>query len=228
MIILSPKKIAGTLLGAATFIALVNVVSDLYAQFSGGESLRFSRLFSFDDKITIPTWYSSSLMLLCALLCGAIACDSRAKSDRQSGYWAFFSLVFLLFSLDEVTALHLRLDFISRYMFQLGGFRYGLYLLLVAAIAATVWICRKFFAQLPSQTRWQLGAGSFFYIAAIVVDQLDKRIWRGQDLYTVAHAPGLFTAVDELLELVGLVVFIYALLTYIGKSIKELQIRIQA
>jgi hypothetical protein len=228
MIILSPKKIAGTLFAGAVFIALVNVVSDLYQQFSGGGYLKFSRLFSFADKVTVPTWYSSTLMLFCALLLGAIAYDSHTQGDRYSRYWAFFAIVFLALSLDEVAAIHDRLRFVIRYVWQSKLLRYGLYLLTAALISSVLWICRKFFAQLPSQTRWQFGIGSLFYVSSIIIDRFDKRIWRGQDLYTVAHAPGLFTVVDELLELVGLVVFIYALLAYIGRTIKELQIRIHS
>jgi hypothetical protein len=226
MIVLSPKKVAGTLCAGAVFIALVNVFSDLYHFFSGGGYLKFSRFFSFDSKISIPTWYSSTLMLICALLLGAIANHSRGKGDRDWVPWGFFALVFLALSLDEVAGIHVRINFMTRYVLQSQAIRYGMYLMIAASVGLVLWVCRKFFARLPKETRWQLSAGSLFYIGSVAIDRFDKRIWREQDFYTVSQTPGLFTALDELLELVGLVIFIYALLTYIGKTIKELQIKI--
>jgi uncharacterized membrane protein (UPF0136 family) len=226
MITVSPRKVSATLLSGAIFIAFFNIANDLYHQFSGGGSLRFSGLFSFAGKVTIPTWYSSSLMMLCALLLAGIAQNSRARGERYFLHWACFAIAFLAFSLDEVAAVHLRLDFMTRHLLNLGSFRYGVYLFVVAAIAGIFWGCRKFFTQLPMQTRCQLGIGWLFYIAAILIDRFDKRIWREQSFYAFAPLPELLTVVDELFELVGLVVFIYALLTYIGISFKELQIRI--
>jgi hypothetical protein len=230
MVILSPKRIAAVLLSGTIFIALVNVLSDLYRQLSGGKNLTLTGPFRLDEKITVPTWYSSSLMLICAVLLGLIAADKRSQGDRYANHWGFLSLLLLLLSVDEVSALHLRVDFVSRYVLQLGVLRYGLYLLIALALGAIVWFYRKFWMHLPRPTQWQIGAVGLFYAASILIDKTTKRLL-GDGEYLTGNLSILHKTItstgDEFLELVGLVVLVYALLSYIGSQIKELHITIR-
>jgi hypothetical protein len=64
-------------------------------------------LFSLSYEGNLPTWYSSALLLACAITLAAIAPSAAAGQGR---YWGLLSALFGYLSIDEAVGLHEQLD----------------------------------------------------------------------------------------------------------------------
>lgn len=67
------------------------------------------RLFDVNIESNVPTWYSSALLLGCAVLAGLLAALARRAGSRDAGAWTGLAAVLALLSLDEIAVLHERL-----------------------------------------------------------------------------------------------------------------------
>jgi len=227
MLVLSPKRITVTLSVFAFTLLLISIVRNIYQQFTGAE-LRVGTIFSFGDQVNVPTWYSSSLMLLCALLMLVIAWNSHNNGDRFARHWGFLSLLFVLLSANEVALLHRRLFVFFIYVLPLPGKRLIGFFLLTACVVGLFLAYRKFLAHLPKQILSSFVVVGTLYFAAALIDKLDKReYWRYVETFGVERSPGLLTTVDEMLELIGVIILIHAVLSYMSLHIKELRFYIK-
>ncbi|MDQ2913437.1 MAG: hypothetical protein M3T56_09295 [Chloroflexota bacterium] len=113
----------------------------------------FIHAVSFDEEANVPTWNSSSVLLVCSGLLALIAYSTRHAQGRFARHWAVLAVIFLALSIDEEAALHegaIRL----RDTFRLGGFFYYAWvipgLIFVAVVGAAF---LRFVLSLPPRTR---------------------------------------------------------------------------
>src|SRR5256885_4802293 len=66
----------------------------------------FERLFDLDAEANIPTWFSSALLLMCAMLLAANAAAKWKTRDRYTIHWIVLSVIFLYLSVDETAIIH--------------------------------------------------------------------------------------------------------------------------
>ena len=131
----SPAAAVGTLSASwrklilsVSLILLLTSVSRQYLTGTSGHIGEF--LFGFDlmEEMTVATWWMSALLLLCSL--SFYEFYSRGTGGRRTP-WLLLSLIFLLFSWDELGSLH------ERYFRFRSGVGIGTVVLLtVGAIAA--------------------------------------------------------------------------------------------
>jgi hypothetical protein len=181
-----------------------------------GESV--VRLTWLDGEANIPSWYSASLLLLCSLLLAAIAFAHKHHRLGHSVHWLVLSLIFAFLSLDETAQLHELSISPLRRMFDATGFFYYAWII-PAGLCVALFVAGylSFLAKLPARTRRLfLLAGAIFVGAAIGVEAVSgmQASLQGEDNLTY-H---LIITVEELLEMTGIVVFIYALLDYMGRQ----------
>jgi hypothetical protein len=184
------------------------------------------RLLWLDGEANIPTWYSASLLLLCASLLGIIACAHRHRDRVHGVRWVILALVFGLLSLDEMAQLHELSIAPLRERFHTTRFLYYAWVIpagVSVGIFALAYL--SFLARLPGKTaRLILLAGALYVGGAIGVEALSG----AQSFLHGEHNVGYHAIItlEELLEMTGLVVFIYALLDYIGHQFTTLQFRV--
>ncbi len=166
------------------------------------------QLFDVDVEQNLPTWYSAAALLLASALLLLLAGQKRSERDPWFLHWYGLSLGFALLSLDEVAGLHETLNSIVDYSWAIpGGIAAGLCGLAYA----------RFLLHLPLRTRCLfLIAGAAFVAGALGVEM-------GTDWYDDADLLNtlpynLWTAVEEGLEMAGVVLFIYALLAYMSRD----------
>ncbi len=223
MLVLSPKRITATLSAFALVLLLISVARNFHYQITGAE-LRVGTIFSFGDQVNVPTWYSSSLMLLCALLMLVIAWDSHDKGDRFARHWGFLSLLLIFLSANEVVLLHRRLFALFIYVLPLPGKHLIGFFLLTTFVVGLFLAYRKFLACLPRQILSSFVAVGTLYFAAALIDKLDKReYWRYMQTFGIERSPRLLTTVDEMLELISVIILIHAVLSYMSLHVKELR-----
>ncbi|HEY9761210.1 MAG TPA: hypothetical protein V6D07_01730 [Trichocoleus sp.] len=210
----APKRIAKficlTILGLTTAHISMKVLKYLM----GSTPIGY-RLFDFDNEQNIPAWYSSSLLLFCAGLLYFIAQIKHRSAAPYRYYWSFLSLVFLGLSLDEAVSLHEELIEPLRTNFNLSGVLYFSWVIpgiaLVGILGFVYW---KFLADLPAQTRKLILIAASLYLVGAVGCELV-----GGKITEMSSSPrglyGLVITLEELLEMLGLNVFLYALMSYL-------------
>ncbi len=215
-LLISPKRAALALAGVTTFLTLVSFVGYLF-EASLGE---FVKLISVGSDTSLPAWYSSLALLLCCMLLAVIAVARRRTGGRFALRWAGLSLIFLYLSADEMLRLHERAsDKVVQPAFRYLGVQaegllnypwIALYAPLVLVFAFAYF---GFWIALPAKTRFLfLAAAALFVGGGIGVEAFNALY---DDLYghedLVAEA---MTHLEELFEMMGVVVFVYALLSY--------------
>jgi hypothetical protein len=171
------------------------------------------RLFDVNGEGNVPSWFSSALLMGCALLAGLLASLVRRAGGRDAGWWAGLAAVLALLSLDEIAGLHERLGGPAGGVLgdaARGPLRFawvvpGVLLVLVVGVAFLGFVRR-----LPGDTRrLVVTAGAMYLVAAVGLEAaggvvLDAQGDRGGYL--------LVTAAEEGLEMSGSVLLLYALL----------------
>ncbi len=183
----------------------------------------YLRIVDLGFEANIPTWYSSLLLFVCSLLLFQISRSVREQSSQYASHWAALSALFLFLSMDEVASLHERSTKPLRQFLGASGFLYytwvlpGLFLVLVVGLASV-----KFLLHLDPRTRRRvLVAGCLFVGGSIGMDMVSGA-WAGK------HGENgltylLMSDVEEVLEMTGTLVFIYALLAFLKSSSETTQ-----
>jgi hypothetical protein len=183
-------------------------------------------LFELDREANIPTFYQSVTILLCAGLLAGITIAKKKAGTREYLYWAGLALIFLFLSVDETAGIHERLINPLRNALHTSGILffawvipYGILLIVMMAFYF------RFLFSLPVRSRYWIIFAGILYIAGALGGELLGGFWaglHGQENLTYT----LITTGEESLEMVGILAFIYALMSYITSQLKDLSFRI--
>jgi hypothetical protein len=177
-----------------------------------------TRLWFLDYEANIPTWFSSSILLMAALLLGVIAVAKRRLSDPFALQWGILAALFLYLSLDEAAIIHEMAIMPLRMAFQLGGiFYYGWVIPALVAVLILLWLYRKFLSHLPPPTRIGFIIAGVVYVGGAVGVEVISGLYAEQ-YGEVGIVYDLIITCEEVLEMLGIVLFIYALLSYLSHS----------
>lgn len=184
-----------------------------------------------DHDLSLPSWYSALLLLLASGLLAAITYAKRIEGSHYVRHWAVLSVIFLFLSCDEMLRIHERIaNVLIKPALDALGFvpsgilHYPWVLLYGPLVLVFVLAYFKFWLNLPSQIRMLfLVAGAFYVGGALGVELIAA--WfdsAGSDIgvFLAAHA-------EELMEMLGAVIFAYALMSYLRErlGVKEVQLR---
>lgn len=231
MFSIAPKKALRILLLIIIGISLIDVVLQYSKFFLGHERLfGLANLLDVDSENSLPNWYSSITLFICAALLFVISLVKKQEGDRYSNHWKWLSVIFLYISLDESAGIHELLIDPLRDSFHLSGFLYYPWVIVAGTLVVTIFfIYLKFLFALPVRTRFLfllagaiyiMGAAGFEMIGGEFISTHLSKVatgWEGFEFH-------LFIGVEEFLEKVGVGLFIYALLEYISDYIKEVRI----
>lgn len=229
-IYLSPKRTIRFLLLVVLGLILVSLVGQFTIYFLPDYPFKdnFAELFDVDGEKNIPALYSTSALLLCSILLANIAYAKKVARDRYVRYWQALSIIFLYLSLDEAFNVHEVLGLMLRSGMPASGF---LYYAWVLPGFIFVIICLLAFLQLlthlPAKTRHLfLIAGTLFVGGAIGINVVTGYYVNGHGDQNMTYA--ILSAIEESLEMLGIIVFIYALLSYMTSYInmKDLTLRV--
>jgi hypothetical protein len=212
------------------------------------------RMFDVGEERSIPTWFSSILLLLCSILLAVVTVAKRQRNDRYTLHWGILSLILLLLSLDEVASIH---EAIGQQSERLLLYTTGLtpsgaisfFWVVPGAIFVLIVLLAylRFLADLPQTTRrWFLFAGALFVLGALGIEMLTAQVvsssdaiagWiesasggmigRGSANAIPTILKGLQTSVEEMFEMLGLTAFAYALLAYISSYVEDISVRVR-
>jgi hypothetical protein len=172
----------------------------------------------------VPTWYISSLLLLCAGVLALIATSKQKKRQPYVMHWWILAFAFLFISCDETATIHE----LSSGWFNLHGiFYYGWVIPGSLVVVGMGLLFLTFLGHLPRRTRVRFVVAGFIYVTgALCLDMvcayLDERSGTDTILY------GMFDLIEESLEILGITLFLLALLDYVNPQADALRLSIHA
>jgi hypothetical protein len=222
---LSPRKLALILVVIVTGLLLGGVATQYIKYVYGYDSqLGLVRLFNLGGENNLPAWYSSVMLLLSSGVLGIIGLHHRREANLYGWHWLALALIFLGLSVDEAASIHERMGdpLVHRWLEAIG------YLDSALLVIGTAWVLAgvlfavivfllfwRFLQDLPLATKALfLIAGALYIAGAIGLEAVGGQYLAHHGGNTLTYS--MMVAVEEGLEMFGVVVFLYALMLYMA------------
>jgi hypothetical protein len=213
-IVLSPRKVARLLLIIMGFL-LVGRIATGWWHLAIGHEDRFGlmRQFNTNCEANAPTYFSDLILLLAAVLLALISATKRRRRDRYARQWTALACLLFYLSVDEACQIH---EYWGAGL-QALGVHLGVFMnyswvpLGVAAVVGVSAFFLPFVMSLPRRWKRAFIAAAFMYV---VCGALGGEVVNAFTEHSrLAYAAG--EAFEEFSEMGGVVMLIWALLTYV-------------
>lgn len=170
--------------------------------------------FDLDAESNLPTWYSSIMLLACAVLLGRIASATRRVGGRFVGHWRALSVIFAFLSLDEIAQLHEHLGRLHEAWHTHGIFYFAWVIPAGIAVLVFAALFLRFLFHLSRPIRWRVAAAGVVFVGgALVVEALGG--WRAETMGMNNMTHSLIATVEEVMELAGVAWFLVTLMRHL-------------
>ena len=227
---IAPERVLYWLLAVIAMLLLAATLG-MFAYLGFGRSTAWGvrKLFDVSKENNIPTYFSAFQLLAAAGLLGVIA--RHEALIRSPWRWHFLVLAvgFVVLSIDEMASIHeALLSRLGRSL--LGEALYFTWLgpaFVIVALVALSYL--RFLLALPRRFQVLFAAsGAVFVAGAVGAEWVGSEIARDRLGDDASWAYQLQVIVEEGLEMVGIALFIYALLLYIAQARISLVARVEA
>ena len=232
-LLLNPTSIAWSL-GVMTFLLIFANCAALLADYlTGYNSMVIHKLVKFfyvELELNAPAFFSTLLLLFASLLLAIITVLKKKQTASFVLYWSILSIGFLFMAFDEIAAVHERL--IEPMRAILGEQNLGIFYFAWVVPAVVLVVCLgifflKFLINLPAKTRWTFLIAATLYLGgAVGLEMVEGWYSEINGRETLLYIT--LTTLEETLEMVGTVVFIWALLGYIADAYEKVEVRFGA
>jgi hypothetical protein len=214
----SIARLRHRLLAVWLLLTAAGLVVEL-AKSASGRTLKHALVYflGLSYEKNLPTWYSASLLLLCGVLLLLVSAAKVQVAGTYRWHWKLLAVIFLYMSLDEAISLHELLS---------GFFNYGGVLYFGWVIPASIFVLvvgsayLSFLFHLPLRTRNQFVIAGALYVGGALGIEFLLGYWTdlagGKNLVY-----GLIDLVEESLEILGVTLFVCALLEYLAEGAEK-------
>ena len=228
-IILKPRKTAGILSIIVLLLTLAHIAGQYSTYYLGYDNI-FGLIpqFNLNSEQNIPALFSTLILLLSSILLAIIAYAVKKSCASYFYHWLGLSLIFLFLSMDESLSFHESMTVPLRKGLNTSGILFYAWVIPYGiALLILIFLYLKFFISLPAKTRKLFIIAAVVYLLGVIGIELiggriDEQIGRHNATYVV------YSTIEEVLEMGGIVVFIYALMYYISIEFNNLRFRISA
>jgi hypothetical protein len=171
-------------------------------------------LFDVDGEGNLPSWLSSALLLVAALLLWGIAVQARAAGDPWHRHWALLALGVAYLSLDEAAQVHERLLIpVGALLVDAQGvFTFGWVVVAGPVLVVFALTYLRFLAALPAAVRRGLVIAAVVYVLGALGLELVGGLILDRG-YAEASVPYILeTSAEEFLEMAGLTLLLRVLI----------------
>ena len=222
----STNRIFKCLLLLVIGLLLLSIISTTSVRYLPDYPLRdmLEDILSVDKEMSLPTFYSVYAIQACALLLGAIAYLVEVRRERYLRHWQMLSLTFFYLSFDEALSLHEKAIKPIGDFFDTSGVLHYAWVIPAAVLVAVFFLAYlKFLLALPAKIRslFVIGGGVF------VLGALGMEMVGGQFVMMGLYNSYLYTLLvncEEFLEMLGILIFMYALLTFLRMKLSSVEI----
>lgn len=228
---INPGKVARVLAAIAVCLALLSIVGKYVEDAAGGEDAililsNLVRLFNVNRELSIPAWFSAAMLLSCAATLAVIALAKR--EDRYARHWVGLAIIFLYLSIDEASAIHEKFTEPLQIWLEPTGVLFFAWVIIGAPLVVIFALFYlRFLLHLPPHIRILVALAGVTYVGgAIIVEGISASQWYldgGSSLFYSAIG-----TVEELFEMFGVILFLYALLAYVERVQVGVQLQPQS
>lgn len=226
-ITINKKLVTWLIISGALFIITAGAGREIFLLIYGEHTiLKGIRIFNLDSENSLPTWFSSFLLLLCALQLALIARAKSQKKDSFVKHWAFLAIFFFLMSIDESASIHELVVRPLRNAFDLGGIFYFSWVIPAFFIVVAIAIAYiPFFLHLPRKTALLFFlAGSLYVGGALGIELAGGYLAEKYGEHYPAYI--LSTIIEETFEIIGLLIFFATLFLVMTSLTREWKLKI--
>lgn len=214
-----PGRTARWLTAAVLAMAALSVIGQVVRYRATNESVRrIALLFKLSAEHTIPAYASAAMLLASAGLLWAIGRRARGAAEPFAAHWTWLGVIFAYLSVDEAVGIHERATEPMRAVMgrHADGFLHYAWVVPAAALVVAVGLAYLGFLRhlRPTVRNRMLLAGATYVGGAIGMEMVGAHFASTIGTSSVAYA--LSAVVEETMEMLGVVVFIHALLTYLS------------
>lgn len=226
-ITLSAQRIFRLLLLILGFLVTAHIVTQSVLRYlhpSWGVELMLR--WDLEQEISIPTWYSHSLLLTAAVLLTIIAADQWHARARQKRYWAALAVIFLYLSIDEGASLHeLAVRPVTKALNIQNSFLVLAWIIPAAALLCVFFVVYfRFWWSLPAAIRILFAAAAAIYLGGALITESMSSAYAAR--YGIDNfGMSLMRVLEEGLEICGVSVFVYALLRYAAVTVRPVTLQ---
>lgn len=200
----------GRVLGC-TAIALtlvhVAVMTGLYNNALPFSDWRYVAFFDLDTEGSLGTWFSTLILLFAGQLLLLQAWSARRQRSTWWVWWLVLAIGFHVMSVEEIVQVH---EYVNTVVLDTHWTTYGAIIVAVVAIAYL-----PFLRNLPAKTMWLFVAAGIIYVGGAMGVERAATTWyeARRQMNTLPY--NLWTALEECMEMAGIILFIHALLAYL-------------
>lgn len=213
----SARRVTIVLAAGVAVLTVANAVVAV-AGHHGSDLRSHARLFDVDIEQSVPTWFSALLILLAATLMVVVAVQPAERRDRRR--WRILAVLALAMSIDEVAVYHEQWINPTRNALGVGGALYFAWVIPAMALVGVVAISHlRFLARLPRATAVGLVLSAGCYVTgAVGVEMLSAVEGQQRDFQGYEGLRyDLIVAVEELLEMAGVLGAVHTLLRHLER-----------
>lgn len=201
---LSSRTLPQALLIAALLLLALHTALYFYHYRIDKLSWVLLQLFDVDQENNLPSWYSGIVLALTSCLLWVCAHEQRPHGGAWVRHWYALSIGFLLLPLDEIAGVHESINsvIVMSWAIPAGILAAGIGLLFV-----------PFMLHLPRRTAQLFAVAATAYLVGAIALEIVGNDMVGRGLRD-SLGYKLTTAVEESFEMLGIVLFVYALLAY--------------
>lgn len=181
------------------------------------------RQFDLNEEGTVPTYFSSVLLLAVSAL---LAWASLGERDRvQRWMWWGLAVIFFAMSIDEAVSIHESVAKPFRERLDTTGWLYHAWVIVALPFVGVVGLVYlRFLVRLPRRyALWFAAAGLIYVSGALGMEMVGGVVATTTGIESMQYA--LTATIEELLELVGLAAFAVGLISYLGSAGPDLEVR---
>jgi hypothetical protein len=215
-----PLTFSKRLLIIAVILLILNLCGIYLKKVLAIDNFVSNALFFFFDassEANIPTFFSSLILFISAVILYVIY-KTTPKGVGEKSYWGALMIIFAWLSVDETASIHEQFGKIGKTLHLNSGYLYYSWIIpyILFAIIAFFFFFR-FLLKLPNATRILFIISGFIYTgAAICFELFEGNIAKKYGPNTLNDL--LLCATEEFLEMTGIIIFIYALLSYFAAT----------
>ena len=223
---IKPQTIFNRLLFFITFLFIINLIG-LFSKYSFEYDYYLIPLFDFNTERNIPTLYSSFALIISAVLLFVIAWTHK-RFNRSYLMWSGLAVIFLYLSIDEIASIHEKLTTPTQetlHTSEYGLFRNAWIIPYGIALLVFVLTYIRFLLNLPKKIKLLFVlSGTTFIFGAIGLESIGgiEVINNNSLLYLFINS------CEEYLEMLGIIIFIYTLLSYLTSEYGTVTFTIKA
>jgi hypothetical protein len=205
-----------------------NVISHHVAPTPEHKLAKLMNRFDLNFEPSIPAWYSASALLVSSGLLFVIGISKWQAKDSLFKHWLVLGILFLGLSADEAARFHEMIHIVIVSQIEVSGIFYFPWVVPALIFVGFVGICYiPFLRKLDRRSaKLFLAAGAIYVMGAVGMEIIAGPLAERFGFLSTPHV--ICEVIEETLEMLGIVTFIYALLDYLARCLQPIRFQVIA